>query len=375
MKLSRTHLLFVFLILLVGGGIWISSKLTTHAVAVLVKTGSIRDSVTGNVRVFPESSFELRSQSQGKAEFVRLQPFGKPVEVEQDEIIVRLETKDLNRSLEQSQLAQKTHLKRMELGSALALQLKIEQQELESIRVLAEEKKVSLLELNKKQNLVERLEVQLQNEKLHWEEIHKNHEFSIASLNSQIEKNYIRSPIDGKLVSSFVTTGDMVFGGSVIGKVISNTRLIEVTLNEEEFAGIREGQEAAVTLYSFGKRIFEAEVSRLSATIDPNTGRRKLYLSIDYDTELPTGGSGRAEIVKGIKENTLIIPRKALLGNSVIVVQNGIATIREVRIGASNLKEVEILEGLEAEDQVILDTPHLYGDGQKVTVSIIEVQD
>ena len=375
MKLSRTHLLFVFLILLVGGGIWISSKLTTHAVAVLVKTGSIRDSVTGNVRVFPESSFELRSQSQGKAEFVRLQPFGKPVEVEQDEILVRLETKDLNRSLEQSQLAQKTHLKRMELGSALALQLKIEQQELESIRVLAEEKKVSLLELNKKQNLVERLEVQLQNEKLHWEEIHKNHEFSIASLNSQIEKNYIRSPIDGKLVSSFVTTGDMVFGGSVIGKVISNTRLIEVTLNEEEFAGIREGQEAAVTLYSFGKRIFEAEVSRLSATIDPTTGRRKLYLSIDYDIELPTGGSGRAEIVKGVKENTLIIPRKALLGNSVIVVENGIASIREVRIGASNLKEVEILEGLEAEDQVIVDNPHLYGDGQKVTVSIIEVQD
>lgn len=375
MKLSRTKLLFLFLILLVGGGIGISSKFTTHAVAVLVKTGSIRDSVTGNVRVFPESSFVLRSQSQGKAEFVRLQPFGKPVEVEEEEILIRLETKDLNRSLEQSQLAQKTHLRRMELGSALALQLKIEQQELESIRVLAEEKKVSLLELNKKQNLVERLEVQLQNEKLHWEEIRKNHEFGIASLNSQIEKNYIRSPIEGKLVSSSVTTGDMVFGGSVIGKIISNTRLIEVTLNEEEFAGIREGQEAAVTLYTFGRRIFEAQVSRLSATIDPNTGRRKLYLSIDSDIELPTGGSGRAEIVKGVRENTLIIPRKALLGNSVLVVQNGIASIREVRIGASNLNEVEILEGLEAEDQVIVDMPHLYGDGQKVTVSVIEVQD
>ena len=83
MKLSRTNLLFLFLILLVCGGIWISSKLHTHAVSVLVKTGSIRDSVTGNVLVFPESSFELRSQSQGKAEFVRLQPFGKPVEVEE----------------------------------------------------------------------------------------------------------------------------------------------------------------------------------------------------------------------------------------------------------------------------------------------------
>ena len=375
MKLSRTNLIFLFLILLVGGGIWISSKLTTHAVAVLVKTGSIRDSVTGNVRVFPESSFELRSQSQGKAEFVRLQPFGKPVEVEEEEILIRLETKDLNRSLEQSQLAQKTHLRRMELGSALALHLDIEQQELESIRVLAEEKKVSLLELNKKENLIERLQVQLENEKLQWEENRKNHEFQIADLEAQMQRNYIRSPIDGQLVSSFVTTGDMVFGGSVIGKIISNTRLIEVTLNEEEFAGIREGQKAAVTLYTFGRRIFEAEVSRLSATIDPNTGRRKLYLSIDSEIELPTGGSGRAEIVKGVRENTLIIPRKALLGNSVLVVQNGLASIREVRIGASNLNEVEILEGLEAEDQVIVDTPHLYGDGQKVTVSVIEVQD
>jgi len=375
MKLSRTNLLFLFLILLVGGGIWISSKLTTHAVAVLVQTGSIRDSVTGNVRVFPESSFELRSQSQGKAEFVRLQPFGKPVEVEEEEILIRLETKDLNRSLEQAQLAQKTHLERMELGSALALQLKIERQELESIRVLAGEKKVSLLELNKKQNLVERLQVQLENEKLNWEEIRKNHEFQIADLEAQLQRNNIRSPIDGKLVTSFVTTGDMVFGGSVIGQVISKTRLIEVTLNEEEFAGIREGQEAAVTLYTFGRRIFEAEVSRLSATIDSNTGRRKLYLSINSDIELPTGGSGRAEIVKGVRENTLIIPRKALLGNSVLVVQNGLASIREVRIGASNLNEVEILEGLEAEDQVIVDTPHLYGDGHKVTVSVIEVQD
>ena len=149
----------------------------------------------------------------------------------------------------------------------------------------------------------------------------KNHEFQIAALKSQIEKNFIRSPIDGKIVSSSVTPGDMVFGGGVVGKVISHELLIEVTLNEEDFAGILEGQEAAVTLYTFGRRIFEATVSRLSATIDPNTGRRKLYLSIDSEIEIPTGGSGRAEIVKGVKENALIIPRKALLGNSVLIVK------------------------------------------------------
>ena len=73
--------------------------------------------------------------------------------------------------------------------------------------------------------------------------------------------------------------------------------------------------------YTHLAKEFDANVSRLSATIEPNT-EEKLYLSIATGIELPTGGAGRAEIIKGIQENTLIIPRKALLGNSVMVVQN-----------------------------------------------------
>ena len=69
---------------------------------------------------------------------------------------------------------------------------------------------------------MKQLEIQLQNESLQWEEMTKNHEFQIAALESQIEKNFIRSPIDGKIVSSSVTPGDMVFGGGVVGKVISH---------------------------------------------------------------------------------------------------------------------------------------------------------
>ena len=78
--------------------------------------------------------------------------------------------------------------------------------------------------------------------------------------------------------------------------------MIEVILNEEEFNGIKEGQPAAVTLYTFGKRIFDANVSRLSATIEPNTGRRKLYLSIATGIELPTGGAVELKLLKAFKK-------------------------------------------------------------------------
>ena len=37
-----------------------------------------------------------------------------------------------------------------------------------------------------------------------------------------------------------------------------------------------------------------------------------------------------------------------------MVVQNGVVSIRKVTIGASNLKDVEIIEGLKANEQVIV---------------------
>ena len=92
--------------------------------------------------------------------------------------------------------------------------------------------------------------------------------------------------------------GDTIFGGQVLGEVQSDNRIIEVTLNEEDFAGINEGQKVGVTIFSFGNKIFEGVVSRLTANVDPATGRRKLFVKLTSNENLPVGSSGRAEIIK-----------------------------------------------------------------------------
>ena len=76
--------------------------------------------------------------------------------------------------------------------------------------------------------------------------------------------------------------GDTIFGGQVLGEVQSDNRIIEVTLNEEDFAGINEGQKVGVTIFSFGNKIFEGVVSRLTANVDPATGRRKLFVKLTH---------------------------------------------------------------------------------------------
>ena len=131
--------------------------------------------------------------------------------------------------------------------------------------------------------------------------------------------------------------------------------MIEVSLNEEDYAGIKEGLPAGVSLFSFGSQVFEGKVDRLSSFVEPKTGRRKLYLKLNVEKNCRQEEQA-GKIIKRVRKQALVIPRKSLVGNSVFVVNNGQVEIREVQTGAKNLTQVEILKGLEKGEQVITRT-------------------
>ena len=349
-------------------------QFTRNAVVSIVQTGDIRDSVSGNVRVLAEQSFQLRSETQSKLEYAALIPFGKPIPVDKNQTLYLMNTEDLERSLERTRLTQSSHEKRLKTGSTIGLQLELEEQNLESFKILSQENgnDISEFELESKINLVERLRRQYELEKISNEETTKSLNLEINRIQHELEKHKIRSPIQGTLVSSSVKAGDTIFSGQVLGEVQSDNRIIEVTLNEEDFAGINEGQKVGVTIFSFGNKIFEGVVSRLTANVDPATGRRKLFVKLTSSEDLPVGSSGRAEIIKREITGTTIIPRKALLGASVFIVQDGTVSQKKVEVGAKNLEFVEITKGLKPKDMVISETPHLFYDGENVSPTILK---
>ena len=332
-----------------------------------ITKGTIQDSVTGNVLVHAEKKFLLKSNAQGIVSFVAMEPMNRSIFVEKDQTLVQLDISDLNRSLNQALMEQKHFKERIEKGSILAVQLNIEKEELEAITILSNANKISLAELNREQNAVDRLEIQVEQEKLSNNEILSQHLFKIEDLESRIDKMTVRSPISGQLISSNVSSGELVSLGQNLGTIISNKRLIEVSLDEEDFVGIKEGLSAAVSLFSSSKQVLDAKVSRLSPTISSSTGRRLLYLEIsDKNQNIHPGASGRVEIVKDKMENRLLLPRRSLIGSSVFVVKEGKAFIRPIQTGARNLKNVEIIKGLSENDIVVVETPHLLRDGQTI---------
>ena len=344
------------------------------AVVSSVEKGSIRDSVSGNLKVLPTLSFQLRSETQSKVKYAALIPFGKPIKVDVNQTLYLMDTTDLDRSLKRTLLSQSSHQKRLKTGSSIELQLKLEEQNLHALQTLFEEngKDVSEFEFESKKNLVERLRRQYDFETINNDETSRAFTLEIDRIQEELKKRKIVSPIKGMLISSSVKKGDTIFSGQVMGEVQSDGRIIEVTLNEEDFAGIKEGQKVGVTIFSFGNEILEGVVSTLSANVNSANGHRKLFVELDSNNTLPVGSSGRAEIIKKEIQDTLIIPRKALLGNSVFAVRDGKALQVKVETGARNLEYVEIKKGLKANDLVISETPHLFYDGEQVTYILIE---
>jgi len=350
---------------------FIINGLSDTAVVVSAKVGSIQDSVNGNVVVLAEQDFDLRSESSARATFSILLPHGKPVKVDANQTLFTLDMSDVNRSLNRLLLKKENHQKRLHAGSVLSSQLKIEELDLKAVQEISKLDAVADLDLKKKENHVARLRISLEHEEISQNETLMNLEFEIENLKKQLEQRIVKSPIPGMLVSSTVKPGDFVFGSQVVGKVLSHDRLVRVSLNEEDFEGLKVGQRAGVTLFSSQNIVHEAVVDRISATVDPNTGRREAFLKIDSNVSLPVGSSGRAEIIKRKVSQTLIIPRKALLGNSVLCINNGKVNITPVVTGASSLNFVEILDGLKKGDLVISETPHLFHEGQRVKLSIL----
>jgi len=73
------------------------------------------------------------------------------------------------------------------------------------------------------------------------------------------------------------------------------------------------------------------------------------------------------------KPDTITVQRGSFLdtggGRIAYVVRDGVAERRNVRIGSTSLREVEVLEGLEPGDQIIISSLSEFADAQSVLLT------
>ena len=193
------------------------------------------------------------------------------------------------------------------------------------------------------------------------------------------EKVY--APFDGVITTRNTDIGDLINSGSNTAPRtdlfdIAQARILRVYVNvpEEYSQGIKPGQTAAeVALAEFPGKRFPGKLVRTSEAINATT--RTLLVEVDLDNpsgNLLSGSYSEVHLKIPAQNSTYLFPVSALIFRSdklqVGVVRSGRVALTDVTPGHDFGDQIEIVAGLKADDQVILNPPDSLVSGQDVTI-------
>jgi len=194
--------------------------------------------------------------------------------------------------------------------------------------------------------------------------------------NLQLQLNWtrIRSLSEGYITERLIEMGDKVNANQQV-YTIEDFRplLIRVFVPTSDAIKLTPGMDSEVTTDIIPGAMFPGEVKLINPRIDVQTGTVKVTVEIDDETlRLKPGMFVEVRIVIGMKEDVLVIPRKAILYKQnktyVFVTERGQATQREVSLGLTEEDHVEVTDGLAEGEAIVTVGVESLKDGQRIEV-------
>ena len=193
----------------------------------------------------------------------------------------------------------------------------------------------------------------------------------LASAQARLEDTVIRAPFSGRVGLRRVSVGTLISPGDVI-TTLDDTSVIKLDFSVPEnfLASLREGLAVRATAPAFPGRNFTGKVASVDSRIDMNTRSVTVRaLLANEDGALRPGMFLNVSLANNDRE-ALVIPEQALTPEAekqfVFVVADGKAALREVRIGLRRPGSVEIVSGLSAGEQVIVEGTQKVRNGAPV---------
>ncbi|ADG94672.1 efflux transporter, RND family, MFP subunit [Arcobacter nitrofigilis DSM 7299] len=194
----------------------------------------------------------------------------------------------------------------------------------------------------------------------------KNYKAKVQDAKINYQYTLIRSPINGLTGKSAFDEGNYVGSNENNSKLLTITNTnpvyIEFSLPQKDIAKyldqIKKGS-VSFSISANGKTYSDGKLNFVSSKIDIATDSLLLRTTFgNKNNELIIGGYSTIEI-KNIKiKNVFTIPEIAILqsanGAAVYVIENGVATIRPIKIGNLTSSGVLVKSGLKAGDKIII---------------------
>ena len=183
---------------------------------------------------------------------------------------------------------------------------------------------------------------------------------AVRSTELDLDKSVVKAPFDGVVDRVERKTGEFVDVGAPLARLVQVDRVkVTVGVPERDVVHFSPGDTVSVRIDAFGGETFEAGLHRIATTADPDTRTFRTELVIENpDNRLRPGMIARANMVRETHPGSILVPIFSVISledrRYVFVVEDGRAILRDVKAGVVQGDHVQITEGLEPGDQLIV---------------------
>jgi multidrug efflux system membrane fusion protein len=190
----------------------------------------------------------------------------------------------------------------------------------------------------------------------------------------------LRAPLEGVIIRRAIEVGSLA-GPTVPAFTIADTRVVKVVFGVPDVvvAGLKLGDTLPIQAEAVPGALLKGRITRISSSADPTSRVFEVEATLpNSEGRLRVGMLATLRLPGAAAEPGLLVPLDAVVrpaddsaGYAVYVVEEASGTnaaLRRVRLGEVSGNQIEVLEGLQPRDRVVVRGATIVTDGQAVQV-------
>ena len=307
---------------------------------------------------------ELRNklaQEQSKADAMQ-------VDYLQSQVDARSKRSDLQKAFDNAQIDEKsaeTNLSREQKASAAGAATGVE---VDQAKDLLEKARITLAHAKSDLGMNnDSLNLNIQSKKL----AHENQLLVVQDLQRQVDDLNVKSPVDGQVGQLFIAERATVAKDAQLLSVIDLSALqVEMQVPESFARDLGIGMSGEI---SGNGNIWKGLVSAISPEVVNGEVSARLRFAGETPKQLRQNQRLSVRVLLDKRDNVLTVQRGSFVdesgGSYAYLVRDGIATKTPIRVGASSIDKVEILDGLKEGDRIVISGTDSFKSAARVAIS------